>query len=94
MSYHVYPVSRCITCRTALRLILPVYWIFMTVSFLLLMACSSVLCRYLILLDKFLEDRSPQEIEALTMPTLDELRETFDEQGAQWIQQALAANTG
>ena len=75
-------------------LFLPVYWITMTVSFLLLMACSSVLCRYLILLDKFLEDRSPREIEALTMPTLDELREAFDEQGAQWIQQALAANTG
>ena len=75
-------------------LCLPVYWITMTVSFLLLMACSSVLCRYLILLDKFLEDRSPREIEALTMPTLDELREAFDEQGAQWIQQALAANTG
>ena len=66
----------------------------MTVSFLLLMACPSVLCRYLILLDKFLENRSPQEIEALTMPTLEELREAFDAQGAQWVQQALAANTG
>ena len=65
----------------------------MTVSFLLLMACSSVLCRYLILLDKFLENRSPQEIEALTMPTLEEVREALDAQGAQWVQQALAANT-
>ena len=53
----------------------------MTVSFLLLMACPSVLCRYLILLDKFLEDRSPQEIEALTMPTLEEVREALDAQG-------------
>ena len=46
------------------------------------------------LLDKFLEDMSPQEIEAVTMPTLDELHATMDAQGAQWVQQALAAAPG
>ena len=66
----------------------------MSVSFLSLMACPSVLCRYLILLDKFLENRSPQEIEALTMPTLEEVREALDAHGTQWVQQALAASTG
>ena len=46
------------------------------------------------LLDKFLENMSPQEIEAATIPTLDELHSTMDEQGAQWVQQALAAAPG
>ena len=46
------------------------------------------------LLDKFLEDMSPREIEAATIPTLDELHATMDAQGAQWVQQALAAAPG
>ena len=66
----------------------------MTISFLLLIACPSVLGRYLILLDKFLENCSPQEIEALTMPTLEEVRAAMDAHGTQWVKQALAANPG
>ena len=46
------------------------------------------------LLDKFLEDMSPREIEAATIPTLEEIHATMDEQGAQWVQQALAAAPG
>ena len=46
------------------------------------------------LLDKFLEDMSPREIEAATIPTLEELRATMDEEGAQWVQQALATTPG
>ena len=62
------------------------------VSFMMLIACPSVLGRYLILLDKFLADFSPQEVEALTMPTLEEVRATMDASGTQWVQQALTAN--
>ena len=53
-----------------------------------------VLGRYLILLDKFLEDFSSQEIEAVTMPTLEEVRAAMDARGTQWVQQALAIDTG
>ena len=49
--------------------------------FITLMACYSVLCRYLILLDKFLTELSPQEIEAVEMPTLEEVREALDARG-------------
>ena len=59
-----------------------------------LIACSLTIDRYLILLDKFLEDVSPQEIEAATIPTLYELQADMDAQGAQWVQQALAAAPG
>ena len=54
------------------------------------MACFSVLCRYLILLDKFLAELPPQEIEAVEMPTLEEVREALDARGTQWVRQALA----
>ena len=63
------------------------------VCFIILMACSSVLGRYLILLDKFLADLSPQEIEAVVMPTLEEVRDAMDARGTQWVQQALAGNS-
>ena len=46
------------------------------------------------MLDKFLENMSLQEIEAATIPTLEELRATMDEEGAQWVQQALATTPG
>ena len=59
-----------------------------------LIACPLALGRYLILLDKFLEDLSPQEIEAVTIPTLDEVRTAMDAQGTQWVQQALAIVPG
>ena len=61
---------------------------------MLLIACPSILGRYLILLDKFLEDFSSQEIEAVTMPTLEEVRAAMDARGTQWVQQALAIDTG
>ena len=64
----------------------------MIVSFMMLIACPSVLGRYLIMLDKFLADLSPQEFEALVMPTLEEIRATMDARGTQWVQQALAGN--
>ena len=46
------------------------------------------------LLDKFLEDMSPREIEAATIPTLEEVQTEMDAQGAQWVQQALATDPG
>ena len=46
------------------------------------------------MLDKFLENMSLQEIEAATIPTLEELHATMDEEGAQWVQQALATTPG
>ena len=46
------------------------------------------------MVDKFLENMSLQEIEAATIPTLEELRATMDEEGAQWVQQALATTPG
>ena len=63
----------------------------MIVSFMMLMACPSVPGRYLILLDEFLADFSPQEVEALTMPSLEEVRATRDARGTQGVQQVLAA---
>ena len=63
------------------------------VCFIILIACSSVLGRYLILLDKFLADLSPQEMEAMVMPTLEEVRDAMDARGAQWVRQALAGNS-
>ena len=61
--------------------------------FIILIACSSVLGRYLILLDKFLADLSPHEIEAVVMPTLEEVRDAMDARGTQWVQQALTGNS-
>ena len=46
------------------------------------------------MLDKFLENLSPLEVEAATIPTLEELHAEMDAQGAQWVQQALAAAPG
>ena len=46
------------------------------------------------MLDKFLENMSLQEIEAATIPSLEELRATMDEEGALWVQQALASTPG
>ena len=58
------------------------------------MACSSVPGRYLILLDKFLAEIPPQEIGAVVMPTLEEVREALDARDTQWVQQALATARG
>ena len=58
------------------------------------MACSSVPGRYLILLDKFLAEIPPQEIGAVVMPTLEEVREALDARGTQWVEQALATAQG
>ena len=60
------------------------------VSSLLLFACLSVLRRRLVLMDEFVADLSPQEVEALEMPTLEEVRAAIDARGPQWMQQALA----
>ena len=46
------------------------------------------------LVDKFLEDMSPRDIEAATIPTLEELQSEMDAQGAQWVKQALASDPG
>ena len=46
------------------------------------------------LLDKFLGGMSPRDIEAATMPTLEELQAEMDEQGAQWVKEALASDPG
>ena len=46
--------------------------------------------RYLFLLDEFLEERSPQGIEATTLPTLDGLRSALSAEGLQRVQQARA----
>ena len=59
-----------------------------------LIACPSTLGRYLILLDKFLTYFAPQEIEALNMPTVEEVRAAVDARGTQWVQRPLATNTG
>ena len=64
------------------------------VSFRLLIARHSFLGRYLILLDRFLADSTPQEIEAMTMPTLEEVREALDARNSQLVQQALASVPG
>ena len=64
------------------------------VSFRLLIARHLLLGRYLILLDRFLADFTPQEIEAMTMPTLEEVRATLDARGSQLVQQALASVPG
>ena len=57
--------------------------------------CVSLLPgRYLFLLDEFVADLSPQEVEALVMPTLEEVRASIDARGTQWMQQALAGNSG
>ena len=36
----------------------------------------------------------PQEIEAMVMPSLEEVSATMDSRGSQWVQQALAPNRG
>ena len=59
----------------------------------MLIACPSVLGRYLVLLDEFVADLSPQEVEALEMPTLEEVRAAIDARGTQWMQQALAVDS-
>ena len=46
------------------------------------------------MLDEFLTEFSPQEIEALDMPTLEEVRAAVDTRGTQCVQRSLATNTG
>ena len=86
-----YPVSaiNIIPLRFA-----PVSFASTLVSFRLLIARHLLLGRYLILLDRFLADFTPQEIEAMTMPTLEEVRATLDARGSQLVQQALASVPG
>ena len=50
--------------------------------------------RYLVLLDKHLEGMSLKDIKAATMPTLEELQKEMDDQGAQWVREALAMDPG
>ena len=50
----------------------------------MLIACPSVLGRYLFLLDEFVANLSPQEVEALEMPTLEEVRAAIDARGTHW----------
>ena len=49
---------------------------------------------YLVLLDKHLEGMALKDIKAATMPTLEELQTEMDEQGAQWVRDALATDPG
>ena len=46
------------------------------------------------LLDKHLDGMALRDIEAATMPTLEELQAEMDEQGAQWVKEALASDPG
>ena len=55
------------------------------------MASLTFLGRYLSLLDRFLEGIPPQDIEAVTIPTLEEVSQTLGAQDALWIDRALAA---
>ena len=48
-------------------------------------------CRYLTLLDRFLEGIPPQDIEAITIPTLEEVSQTLGAQDALWVDRALAS---
>ena len=50
--------------------------------------------RYLVLLDKHLDGMAPKDIKAATMPTLEELQAEMDNQGAQWVRDALATDPG
>ena len=50
--------------------------------------------RYLVLLDKHLEGMALKDIKAATMPTLEELQSEMDDQGAQWVRDALATDPG
>ena len=46
------------------------------------------------LLDKHLDGMALRDIKAATMPTLEELQTEMDEQGAQWVKDALATDPG
>ena len=46
------------------------------------------------LLDKHLEGMAPEDIRAATMPTMEELQREMDQQGAQWVKDALATDPG
>ena len=46
------------------------------------------------LLDKHLDGMALRDIKAATMPTLEELQAEMDEQGAQWVKDALATDPG
>ena len=48
-------------------------------------------CRYLTLLDRFLEGIPPQEIQSIEIPTLEEVSQTLGTQDALWVDQALAS---
>ena len=50
--------------------------------------------RYLVLLDKHLDGMALKDIKAATMPTLEELQTMMDEQGAQWVRDALTTDPG
>ena len=43
------------------------------------------------LLDEFLAQIPPEDIPAIVMPTLEEVRQTMDAQGADWVDRTLAA---
>ena len=46
------------------------------------------------LLDKHLEGMALKDIRAATMPTMEELQREMDQQGAQWVKDALATDPG
>ena len=47
--------------------------------------------RYLTLLDTFLEGIPPQDIEAITIPTLEKVSQSLGAQDALWVDHALAS---
>ena len=53
------------------------------------MACLTFLGRYLTLMDRFLEGIPPQDIKAITIPTLEEVSQTLGAQDALWVDRAL-----
>ena len=55
------------------------------------MAYFTSLGRYLTLLDRFLEGIPPQDIEAITILTLEEVSQSLGAQDALWVDQALAS---
>ena len=48
-------------------------------------------CRYLTLLDRFLEGIPPQDVEAIEIPSLEEVSQSVGAQDALWVDRALAS---
>ena len=45
---------------------------------------------YLCLLDRYLDNIPPEDVEVIEIPTLEEVSQTLDAQDPQWVDQALA----